>query len=230
MFNTLSLEQKRALINYLKPFATEERQKRFEDVIAHRTKHISVVLEDIFQSHNTSAVLRSCECFGIQDVHIIENEHVFNVNPDIALGSSKWLDIHHYNSDGNNTVKCIDTLKEKGYKVIATTPHEKSVCIEDLDLTQKTALLFGTELKGLSQTALDNADSYVRIPMYGFTESLNISVTVAVSMFYLSRKLRNSSIDYKLSPEDNTNTLLLWYKNTIKSADMLIEKYLHNNK
>jgi len=219
-----SLKEKQDFIILLKDFVTEERNKRFEEIIAHRTRHITVVLEDIYQPHNASAVLRSCDCFGIQDVHIIENKHTYNVNPQVAMGASKWLNLNKYNSTDDNTLACINKLKKKGYKIVATTPHEKGIDISELEINQKFALLYGTEMHGLTQTALDSADTYVKIPMYGFTESFNISVTVALCLFYLSEKLRHSKIKFGLTAHEKADVLIQWYMNSInaKNKDALI--------
>jgi len=220
------IEYQKQLINYFKNFVTEERIKRFDAVIKNRTRHITIALEDIYQSHNTSAVLRTCDCFGIQDVHIIENKNKYSVNPDIALGSSKWLNIYEYNSHENNTLDCINKLKEKGYKVFATSPHADALEISEINLNQKITLLFGTEKEGLSEIALKNADEHVKIPMYGFTESFNISVSAALSLFYLTEKLRHSDINWRLNEDDINPILIEWYKNTIKDADLLEHRFL----
>src|ERR1700747_928393 len=153
------------LIEYLSGFVSENRRKKFENVIRWRTRHLTIALEDIYQSHNASAVLRSCDCFGVQDIHIIENRNKYDVDPDVALGSSKWLTLHKYNGEENNTVACIDSLKKKGYRIIATTPHEKDSNIEDLDVNEKICLFFGTELKGISDIVRKRADGFVKIPM-----------------------------------------------------------------
>jgi tRNA (guanosine-2'-O-)-methyltransferase len=228
MESEISFENKIKLIDYLKEFTTESRFARFEEVVKFRTKHITVALEDIYQSHNSSAVLRSCDCFGIQNVHIIEsrNEHI--VNPDVALGSSQWLDIKKYSMSENNTKLCIEDLKKSGYKVYATTPHKNDCLIDELNINEKVALIFGTEADGLSRTAMDLADRYVKIPMFGFTESFNISVSAAICMFNLTQRLRKSEINWKLSVSEQLDLKLNWLKQTIKSYDLLEKKFLEN--
>ena len=139
-----------------------------------RTRYLTVVLEDIFQSQNASAVLRTCDCFGIQDVHIIENRNPYEINPDVELGSAKWLNMNRYNKSGHNTLEAFTELRKKGYKIIATSPHKNDLMIQDLPIEHKIALVFGSEREGLSDIALQNADAFVKIPMYGFTESFNI--------------------------------------------------------
>src|SRR6056297_416901 len=157
---------KSQLLTYLREFITKDRWQTIEQVLENRTKYLTVVLEDIYQPHNASAVLRSCDCFGIQDVHIIENRNEFDPNQGITIGADQWISIHSYNESGvNNTKRCYEHLREQGYRIIATTPHEDDVTIDELPVDQKTALVFGAELKGLSDYALENADGYARIPM-----------------------------------------------------------------
>src|SRR6185312_2467376 len=170
----MGISIKSELLGHLSQFVTEERKKRFEEVLQNRTRHIAIALEDIYQPHNASAVLRSCDCFGIQDVHIIENENKYTVNPDVALGSYKWLTLNRYNKkDENNTVNCIDTLKKQVYAIAVTSPHKDSYTIENVPLNKKLALFFGTEMQGMSDQLEKNAEVFVKIPMLGFTESFN---------------------------------------------------------
>ncbi len=185
---------------------------------------MTIVLEDIFQPHNASAVLRTCDCFGIQDVHIIENRNKYEVNPDVALGSSKWLNLHKYNDNGNNTQSCLSSLREKGYRIVATSPHKNDFAPENLPIDAKTALVFGTELEGLSPAALSLADDYVRIPMVGFTESLNISVSAAILMHTLTARLRNSEINWHLSEKEKDEILLQWFGCSINNAEKIIQE------
>lgn len=225
------------LIKYLSSFLTENRLKRFDEVIQHRTRHITVVLEDIFQPHNASAVLRSCDCFGIQDVHVIENNYRYTVNPDVELGSAKWITLHRYNrglkGDGTEKVPvaysgnqlatsdCVAELKKKNYKIIVTSPHKNDCTIDELDLTQKIALFFGSEKPGVSSSAFELADGFVKIPMVGFTESLNISVSAAVTLYTLTSRLKKSNVNWKLSEEEIAEIKLQWIKNSVPKAELL---------
>lgn len=206
---------------------SDNKKSLFEEIVLKRTKHITVVLENIFQPHNAAAVLRSCDCFGVQDVHIIENDWKYSPNKEIDMGSSKWLSLHRYNSVENNTLSTINHLKNKGYKVIATTPHKDDCLIGDLDLTEPVALMFGTELTGLSDIALENADGYVKLPMHGFTESYNISVSVALALFSVTERLhKNPDIKWQLSPEDQTEIKLNWAKKVVKHSEK-VERILN---
>ncbi|MCD4731559.1 MAG: RNA methyltransferase [Bacteroidales bacterium] len=224
----LNLHVKEKLLDYLLDFVSENKKQLFEKIIQSRTKHIAVILEDIFQPHNASAVLRTCDCFGIQDIHIIENKNIYEVNPDVALGSSKWLNLYKYNSTDNNTIEAFNSLREKGYRIVATTPHENDCLLEELNLDSKIALVFGTELEGLSEIAINNADEFVKIPMYGFTESFNISVSAAIILHYLTEKLKKSNINWELSEKEKTDIELNWVKNVVKRSDLLEEEFLKN--
>lgn len=221
---------KKELITYLQEFVTEERWGRINTVLEQRTRFLSVVLEDIYQPHNASAVLRSCDCFGIQDIHIIENENKFNPSKGVTIGSDQWLSLHQYNKkERNNTAYCYQQLKEKGYKLIATTPHANDLDIDEVPLNQKTALVFGSELTGLSQQAIDMADGYAQIPMVGFSESFNISVSAALCLYEVSNRLRReSSVSWELRSEEKLDLQYNWLKKSIRAADMLVERYFED--
>ena len=218
-------DDKIELLNFLESFISENKRDLFKQIIEFRTRYITVVLEDIYQPHNASAVLRTCDCFGVQDVHIIENRNIYEVNPDVALGSSKWLTLEKYNTAKNNTVDTINKLKSKGYKIVATTPHKNDTPLSQLDLSKKTALLFGTELKGLSDIALKNADAFVKIPMVGFTESFNISVSAAIILHQLTEKLRASDYKWQLTDKEKLDIRLDWVKNVLKNSDLVEEEF-----
>ncbi len=220
---------KKDYLDYLLQFVSENKQRRFAEVIRYRTRHVTVVLEDIYQSHNASAVMRTCDCFGIQDVHIIENKYTYSVNPDIALGSTQWLSMIRYNGQEDNTRACLAALKEKGYAIVATTPHREDYLLSDLPLQRKTALLFGTELRGLSQAALEMADCSVQIPMVGFTESFNISVSAAICLYDLTQRLRRSAVDWELTGDEKMDILIRWACNVVKRPELLEKEFMKSH-
>ena len=203
---------------------------KFEHVLNWRTRHLTIALEDIYQSHNASAVLRSCDCFGVQDIHIIENRNKYDVDPDVALGSSKWLTLHKYNGGENNTLDCINDLKKKGFKVIATTPHEKDCNIEELEVNEKVCLFFGTELKGITDIVREKADGFVKIPMYGFTESFNISVSAALCLHTLISKIHKTKIDWHLTEKEKEELTLQWLRNTIAKPELIEKEFFEKKK
>ena len=215
------------LLTYLSEFITHDRLALFDKVLNERTKYITVVLEDIYQSQNASAVLRTCDCFGIQDVHIIENRNEFNVNKEVALGSSKWLTIQKYNQSDNNSHDAINALKKKGYQIVATTPHKNDVSVHDFNVFKgRTALVFGSELPGISDIIMNEADEFLHIPMYGFTESFNISVSAALVLHHLTMKLRKQTkLEWRLTEEEKKEIKLQWIRNTIKRSNLLEQRY-----
>ncbi len=220
---------KTQLLEFLSSHLTENRNALFDKVLQNRTKYLTVVLEDIFQPHNASAVLRSCDCFGVQDVHIIENRNQYKVNRDVAMGSTKWLSITKYSKKEDNTRLALQQLKQQGYRIVATTPHNCDVGLYDFDITLgKAALVFGTELTGVSDVVKEEADEFLRIPMYGFTESFNISVSAALVLQHLAHEIRNKNVAWKLTNEEMTEVKLQWIKASVKSA-VLIEKDFFRN-
>lgn len=218
------------LLAHLLTFVSDNKQNLFEQVINERTNYLTVVLEDIFQPQNASAVIRTCDVFGVQDLHIIENYNKYNVNPRVVHGASKWVNLKKYNKVPNKTLACINSLKEKGYKVYGTTPHTNDCSIEDLPINNKIALMFGTEKLGLSETAMHNVDGFVKIPMYGFSESLNISVCAAICVHELTKRLKASDINWQLTEEEKREQLIDWSKKVIKKGKLIEEQFLKNNK
>jgi tRNA (guanosine-2'-O-)-methyltransferase len=221
----LNNDTKKKLLEFLSTYISENKKQLFDKIIEYRTRHITVVLEDIYQPHNASAVLRSSDCFGIQDVHIIENRNTYEVNPDVALGSSKWLTLIKHNRLNNNTLDAFETLRKQGYRIVATTPHNNNHSLDDLEINSKTALVFGNELEGLSDIALKNADDFVKIPMYGFTESFNISVSAAIIFHHLTEKLRKSGINWKLSDDEILDIKLNWVRSVIKRNEIFEKEF-----
>ncbi|PHQ56637.1 MAG: rRNA methyltransferase [Lutibacter sp.] len=213
-------------IEYLEQFVTDKRRNLFKKVLDERTRHFTVAIEDIYQPHNASAVVRSCEIFGIQDVHVIENKYKFYASNQVAKGAQKWLNFSLYKKkDTNNTLACIESLRNKGYKIIATTPHNDSCVLQDFDINQKSAFFFGVEKGGLSKDVMENADGYLKIPMVGFTESLNISVAAAIILQHMNEKLKKSEVKWKLEALEKNDLYLEWLQKSIKSIKKIKEYY-----
>ncbi len=219
-----------SLINHLKKFIVDERKELFEKKIKERTQHLTIVLENIYQGRNISASIRSADCFGIQDVHIIENNNFFNQDTSVSIGSEKWISLFRYNKKKENTKKTINKLKKDGYKIVVTTPHAKKKTLFDVDISQKIALLFGSEGDGCSETALNLADEQIKIPLYGFSESFNISVSVALCLQHLTYKLRNSNLNWKLSTNEKEKIMIKWLKRSVKSSEKIEREFIKNLK
>ena len=206
---------------YLETILTDNRKQRFLEVLSKRTNHFTIAIEDIFQLHNTSAVMRSCEVFGIQELNVIEERYTKSIDKEIAMGAQKWVDVNRFESISS----CISSLKSKGYQIIATTPHENDCLLDDFNISKPSAFFFGTERDGLSAEVLQNADGFLKIPMAGFTESLNISVSAAIIIQNLMSRLHKSTINWQLSEEEMLVKRLDWAKNTIKDIKRIETRY-----
>ena len=217
-----SLFQDKNYLNFLENIVTENRKEGFNRVLSQRTKHITIAVEDLYQLHNTSAVMRSCEVFGVQELHVIEQKFGKSIDKEIALGAEKWVDIKRYNSPA----QCMQSLRDQGYQIVATSPHYTANYLEDFDVTKKSAIFFGTEKLGLSEEILSQADAHIKIPMVGFTESLNISVSAAIIIQYLSNKIRNSEVNWKLSEAEILEKKIDWCRKTIKDIENVTNRYL----
>jgi tRNA (guanosine-2'-O-)-methyltransferase len=223
MESSLKLE----LIEHLSQFLTEERLHLFQEKLKERSNRITLVLEDVFQSRNISAAMRSADCFGIQNIHIIENKNNFVKDKSVSLGAGKWINIKQYNTKENNTINCLKKLKKEGYQIIATSPHNTNISLEEIDVkNNKIAIILGTELTGLSEKALSFADKRMKINMYGFTESLNISVSAAICCQSISSKMRKETTGWEVTEEEKKDILLNWIRNSIKSGKQIEQKFL----
>ncbi len=211
-------------IAYLEEFVTDNRKQIFKTVLNNRTRYFTVALEDLYQMHNVSAVVRSADVFGLQDVHIVQKKYDPKLSHAIAKGAEKWLDIRRY----PNTKTAIENLRQKGYQIVATTPHTNDVNLQDFDISKPSAFFFGVEKDGLSQAVMDQADVFLKIPMYGFTESLNISVAAALIMRDVSERLRQSDINWQLTVVEKEQIYLQWLEKSIKSIDLIKKKYFEN--
>lgn len=209
------------LLEHLEGFLTNSRKEKFNKVLMQRTKHFTVATEDVYQLHNTSAVIRSCDVFGIQEVNVVEEQNSRRIDREIAMGAQKWVDINRFHSVN----ECILNLKEEGYQIVATTPHTNDCDLYDFDVTKKSCFFFGRETEGLSEEVLNAADAFLKIPMVGFTESLNISVSAAIILQHVTTKLRKTNIHWNLSDDELIEKRFDWIKKTIKSYDEIVQRY-----
>lgn len=213
------------LNNYLTTFLTEERLERIKEVVNNRTHHLTIVVEDLMLPHNASAIIRSCDCFGIQKMHAIEDQYEFEMDERVAAGSSKWVDtkMHH-----NGTKETLKSLKKQGYKIVATTPHTNDFTPNEIDLNQPIALVFGTERDGISDDVKEEADAFLSIPMYGFTESFNISVSAAIILNTLTNRLKQSNIKWQLDENEKEALIYRFIKNSIRESELIENDFLKN--
>jgi tRNA (guanosine-2'-O-)-methyltransferase len=209
------------LYERLSAFISDNKRALFDRIAPQRTRHVTVILEDIYQSQNASAVVRTCEVLGVQDVHVIENRNKYQLNPDVTLGSSKWTDIHRYRTHAGNTLACVQALRAKGYRIVATSPRSEHITPHTISLDRPMAFCFGTELTGLSDELLGLADEHLRIPMYGFTESYNISSSAAIVLYTVMERLRESNVHWQLDEAALTALKLDWARKMVHSAQHL---------
>lgn len=226
---TLKPYEEHLLYNHFAQFVSDHKKEFVGKVLSQRTRYLTVVLENIYQSQNASAVLRTCECMGVQDVHIVEDTAKYQLNVRVLKGADKWLNLERYRTHGvNNTQACFKTLKENGYKILVADPSEGGLSVDDVDVSEnKIALVFGNELRGASDFAIQNADGKIRIPMFGFTESLNISVSVAICLNTLLPKVRQSAAsNIYLTDAEQQSIKLSWYRKIVKRSDLLEREFL----
>ncbi|MEB2784070.1 TrmH family RNA methyltransferase [Algoriphagus persicinus] len=217
-------------LDYLSQYITEHKKSVMEKVLAQRTRFMTVVLEDIFKPHNASAVLRTCDCFGIQDVHVIEKRNVYKINPFVTRGASQWLDLHKYhNKKGSAVQDCFTNLKEKGYKIYGTSPLPGSISIYDLEPAEKIALVFGNEHEGISEEVQKKVDGLMHIPMLGFTESFNISVAASISLYELVKKVKTyDPPDFYLTEYEKQLLRMKWFRSVVNRPDLHEKAYLRS--
>lgn len=222
-------EQNRLLTHYFRQFVSDHKKEFIEQVLDQRTRYLTVVLEDIYQSQNASAVVRSCECLGLQDIHIIETSSSWSANRQVLKGSDKWLDIIRYQKkNDNNTEDCFNHLRERGYRIAVTDPSPDGIAIEAVPLEKPLAIVMGNEHRGSSAYALDQADMKVHIPMAGFTESLNISVSAAICINALLSRLRKSEFPWPLKEEEKDLLRLQWYKKVVRRSELVEREFLRS--
>lgn len=191
-----------------------------------RTRWLTVCIEDVFQPHNAAAVLRSCECFGVQDVHVVEERNHFKPNRDVVMGADKWLTMHRYGkTHADNSGTCVRTLKERGYCIAVTVLDEETIPLSELPVDQPIALVFGAEKEGVSARMQAAADYKVKIPMYGFTQSFNISVSAALCLQELTRRIREEQVPWPLTPEEVDELTEEWMLKTVPRPQQLIDHW-----
>ncbi len=215
--------------HFLSSYLTDSRRESLVNTLQQRTRYITVLLEDIYNPQNASAILRSCDCFGIQDVHLAEQRYGYKVHPNITRGADKWLNIKNHGSGTGTTARAIRSLQDSGYRVIATSPHAQALSIEDVAIEDgKIALVFGNEKDGISADTERYADGFACIPMAGFSESLNVSATVALCLHSLRTRMLRSDVYWSLTPQEYEFLLFDWARKSVKSADDLLRLKYEN--
>ena len=214
-----------ACAEVLRPLVTEARLAKLQRVAAQRSRHISVVLENVFQSRNASAVMRSADGLGLLDVHLIENENAWSRNKGVAKGASQWLNLHRYLGVEDPRLACVNAIKAHGIKLVVTSPHAEGHTPENLPLDEPVALVMGTEFSGASDFMMEHADAFVEIPMQGFAESFNISVAAAIVMHRLRTRLEHSSADWRLHPDELSVLNAGWIFKSVRNARGILARH-----
>ena len=209
------------MIEYLSGFMLPEREKVLRETLASRTHYMTICLENTYHPQNASALVRNCEAFGIQDIHTVETVCRFTPNANIVRGTDKWVDIRKH----PDTPSLVGDLRARGYRIVATSPHADDRTPENFDVTAgRFALFFGTEHAGISDEVMRCADEFIRIPMCGFVESLNVSASAAILLYTLSTRLRESSVDWRIPEDERDEILLRWMKTTVRDAERIMKR------
>lgn len=211
-------------IETLYEFITDERKERFEEVLEKRTKHITLILEDLYQSRNISAVMRSADGFGLQELHIIEDNHKWTGTKSVSKGASSWLTLHKYKGEDPVT-DCIENLKARGFRIVATSPHKSGYTPDSLPIDKPLAIVMGTELTGISDKLMSQVDDYVEIPMYGFSESFNVSVAASIVLNRVRTRIEEAGVNNGLSEEEKQKLRMIWAYKTVKDAKAILKHY-----
>jgi len=210
---------------YLKQFLTEERLRKIEHFAPESSDFVLPVLEDVYQFRNAAAIVRSVEACGFHKVVALQEENNFEPNLKVTKGADTWVEVEKL----PRNMESFQKIKDKGYKIVAVSLENNAKMLPDYEITEPIALVFGTEMEGVSQEILDFADETLAIPMYGFTRSFNVSVAASICVYELKQKLMKSDIDYKLNEEKLLRKKILWAVNSTRSGDQIFNKYLKDN-
>ena len=220
----MNSEQHSNIINRLSDVINDDRVTLLHEILEQRTRYVSIVLDDIYQPQNASAIMRTCECLGVQDLHIIEDRNDYTINRDVVKGSSKWITLKRY-KNSNSREDCLQHLKQHDYKIVAMTLSEDSMPLEQLPVEDKIAICFGCEETGLSETIEKHADYKVQIPIHGFTQSYNVSVSAGISLYFLINKIKNSGQNWQLDKKEKESLLMDWLSKSTPTGKILLDKY-----
>ena len=211
------------VIRILDDRVTDERKAQFDRVLAERTRNVAVVVEGMVDLGNVGAVMRSADGFGVQEFHAVDTARAYKRSRRTSQGADKWLDRRRWRTPA----ACVERLATDGYRVVAMDLERGAVALDSIDLTERTALVFGNELEGISPEMRSLADVRAVIPMAGFSESFNISVAAAVTLFEVRRQRvaafgRNGDLD----PDDRARVLAVWYLKTVREGERIVARAL----
>ena len=210
------------IYDYLQQFLTNERLSKIEHFSKESSDFVLPVMEDVYQFRNAAAIVRSVEACGFHHVVALEEENVFNPNLKVTKGAETWVQVEKM----PNNLDSLKEIRSRGYRILAVSPEKNATMLPDYEVKEPIALVFGTELEGVSDEILDFADETLAIPMFGFTKSFNVSVAAAICMYELKQKLMKSGIEYQLSDQKLLELKIRWAKNSIKSSEQILERFL----
>ena len=206
----------------LSKFLLPKRLEKLDSVLNNRTNNLTIVLDRIKNYHNISAVIRTADAFGINKIHLVGGS--FEYTSGISLGTEKWLEIKKYDS----AKIAIKELKEQNYKTVVMQPEsfeaKKPIAVNELPFEQKLALVFGNEKHGVAKEYKKTADIFAYIPMYGFVESLNISVACAITVFCSTiPKAKTKRRLASISEEKKAELKSKWLKQDVRNSDIILK-------
>lgn len=208
-------------IEALAQFMTPERFETLCRTVRMRTRYMTVLAENMFHGQNAAALVRHCEAFGVQRMHTVETLCRFEPSAAVVRGTDRWVDVRRHRS----TAAALAALKDAGYRIVATTPHREDVTPETFDVGRSPfALVFGTEHAGISDEVVAAADEFLRIPMCGMVESLNVSASAAILIYQLSERMRRTVPDWRLSPAEQTEVLYDWMCQSVQDAPRILNR------
>lgn len=208
-------------IALLAEFMLPERYATLDRTVTRRSRYMTILAENTFHPQNAAALVRHCEAFGLQEMHTVESLCRFTPSASVVRGTDQWVDIRKHRS----TAEALAALKGAGYRIVATTPHRESCTPETFDVTRgRFALVFGTEHAGISDEVIESADEFLRIPMCGMVESLNVSASAAILIYMLSERMRLTVSDWALTPAERAEVLYRWMCRSVRNSGEILDR------
>ena len=211
----------RERIALLSGFMLPARYDVLRRTVAMRTRYMTILAENTFHPQNAAALIRHCEAFGLQQMHTVETYCRFNPSAAIVRGTDRWVDIRRHGS----TAEALAALRAEGYRIVATTPHREDTTPESFDVGRgRFALVFGTAHAGISEEVLASADEFLRIPMCGMVESLNVSASAAILIYMLSERMRRQVEGWNMTAAEQAATLYGWMCRSVKDSEEILKR------
>ena len=211
----------RERIALLSGFMLPARYDVLRRTVAMSTRYMTILAENTFHPQNAAALIRHCEAFGLQQMHTVETFCRFNPSAAIVRGTDRWVDIRRHGS----TAEALAALRAEGYRIVATTPHREDTTPESFDVGRgRFALVFGTEHAGISEEVLASADEFLRIPMCGMVESLNVSASAAILIYMLSERMRRQVEGWNMTAAEQAATLYGWMCRSVKDSEKILKR------